>query len=82
MPPITKEVLVGTLLIGYVRLLELKLLSLFVSVPELALTPESRSNFLPGTIPQSGSATDTYASNLGMSIHAQLTKPAHTALCS
>ena len=25
-------------------------------------------------------ATDTYASNLGMSIHAQLTKPAHTAL--
>ena len=55
MPPITKEVLVGTLLIGYVRLLELKLLSLFVSVPELALTPESRSNFLPGTIPQSGS---------------------------
>ena len=62
MPPITKEVLVGTLLIGYVRycceqrsLLELKLLSLFVSVPKLALTPESRSNFLPGTIPQSGS---------------------------
>jgi hypothetical protein len=61
MPPITKEVLVGTLLIGYVRycceqcsLLELKLLS-FVSVPELALTPESRSNFLPGTVPQSGS---------------------------
>jgi hypothetical protein len=53
MPPITKEVLVGTLLIGYVRccceqrsLLELKFLS-FVSAPELALTPESRSNFLP-----------------------------------
>jgi hypothetical protein len=62
-PPITKEVLVlvGALLIGYVRycceqrsLLELKLLS-FVGAPELALTPESRSNFLPGTIPQSGS---------------------------
>ena len=63
MPPITKEGLVGysfywlraLLLRAAQRLLELKLLSLFVSVPELALTPESRSNFLPGTIPQSGS---------------------------
>ena len=56
MPPITKEVLVGTLLIGYVRycceqrsLLELKLLS-FVSVPELALAPECRSDPVPGRI--------------------------------
>ena len=56
MPPITKEVLVGTLLIGYVRycceqrsLLELKLLS-FVSVPELALTPECRSDPVPRRI--------------------------------
>ena len=94
MPPITKEVLVGyssywlraLLLLRAAPCKPLPICSLLtkVSVFELALTPECQSDLVPGDRFAYASPNRSFPMRLtwDMSVHAQLAKPAHTALCS